>query len=174
MEQMRPRPDEALILAAQAGDRRAFGLLFERYARMVHGVCLAHAAAHEVDDLVQEVFLIALEKLVTLRNGEALGSWLAQIARHRSADLYRRRAPTQALSEDTGRMDPDRVAALEALAAIRKLPDAYRETLTLRLVEDLSGPEIAAQVGLTPESVRVNLHRGMQLLRQMLGWEPES
>ena len=39
----------------------------------------------------------------------------------------------------------------------------------LRLVEGMSGPEIAAQVGLTPESVRVNLFRGMKLLRERLG-----
>jgi RNA polymerase sigma-70 factor (ECF subfamily) len=55
-----------------------------------------------------------------------------------------------------------------ALSVIRSLPDAYRETLTMRLAEGLSGPEIAALTGLTPESVRVNLHRGMKLLRERL------
>ena len=65
---------------------------------------------------------------------------------------------------------PDLVAeAQRALAAIRALPEAYRETLVLRLVEGLSGPEIAAVTGLTPESVRVNLHRGFRLLRERLG-----
>ena len=57
----------------------------------------------------------------------------------------------------------------EALRAIRQLPEAYRETLILRLVEGLSGPEIANLTGLTPSSVRVNLHRGMTQLRQVLG-----
>jgi RNA polymerase sigma-70 factor, ECF subfamily len=60
-------------------------------------------------------------------------------------------------------------AANEALAAIRRLPEAYRETLVLRLVQGLTGPEIAVVTGLTPDSVRVNLHRGMQLLRDALG-----
>ena len=55
------------------------------------------------------------------------------------------------------------------LAAIRRLPEAYRETLVLRLVEGMTGPEIAERTGLTPGSVRVNLHRGMQLLREALG-----
>lgn len=45
---------------------------------------------------------------------------------------------------------------------------AYRETLTLRLVEGMTGPEIAVLTGLTEGSVRVNLHRGMQLLRESL------
>ena len=58
--------------------------------------------------------------------------------------------------------------ARQALAAIQTLPEAYRETLVLRLVQGLSGPEIAAVTGLTPESVRVNLHRGFTLLREAL------
>ena len=54
------------------------------------------------------------------------------------------------------------------LALIRTLPEAYRETLVLRLSEGLTGPEIAQRTGLTPASVRVNLHRGMKLLREKL------
>ena len=58
--------------------------------------------------------------------------------------------------------------AHRALAAIRALPEAYRDTLMLRLVEGMTGPEIAWRTGLTPESVRVNLCRGMKLLRHAL------
>ena len=61
--------------------------------------------------------------------------------------------------------DPEAFAVLDS---IRSLPDAYRETLVLRLVEGLTGPEIAHQTGLTPDSVRVNLHRGMKMLREKL------
>ena len=60
------------------------------------------------------------------------------------------------------------------LAAIRRLPEAYREPLILRLVEGMTGPEIAVRTGLTPGSVRVNLHRGMQMLRAQLGREEAS
>ena len=61
-----------------------------------------------------------------------------------------------------------RTEALAVLDIIGTLPDAYRETLVLRLVEGLTGPEIAERTGLTPASVRVNLHRGMKLLREKL------
>jgi RNA polymerase sigma-70 factor (ECF subfamily) len=61
-----------------------------------------------------------------------------------------------------------RTEALAILDIIRSLPEAYRETLIMRLVEGLTGPEIAERTGLTPASVRVNLHRGMKLLREKL------
>ena len=67
-----------------------------------------------------------------------------------------------------------RAKAEEILAIIRTLPDAYRETLVLRLVEGMTGPEIAARTGLTAASVRVNLHRGMKLLRTKLGFKEGS
>ena len=54
---------------------------------------------------------------------------------------------------------------------VRKLPEAYRETLLMRLVEGMTGAEIADRAGLTEGSVRVNLHRGMALLREKLGWK---
>ena len=61
------------------------------------------------------------------------------------------------------------VAARKLVDILRALPEAYRETLIMRLVEGMTGPEIAERTGLTPESVRVNLHRGMKLLRAELG-----
>ena len=60
------------------------------------------------------------------------------------------------------------------LDAIRKLPDAYRDTLLMRLVEGMSGAEIADRSGLSAGSVRVNLHRGMKLLREKLGWHADE
>jgi len=54
------------------------------------------------------------------------------------------------------------------MAVLRTLPETYRESLTLRLVEGMTGPEIAARLGLTHGSVRVNLHRGMRMLRERL------
>ena len=52
------------------------------------------------------------------------------------------------------------------------LSETYRETLILRLVEGMTGPEIAARTGMTHGSVRVNLHRGMEQLRAKLSASP--
>ena len=66
-----------------------------------------------------------------------------------------------------------RAEGSELLAVLRGLPETYREALVLRLVEGLSGPEIATATGLSPTSVRTHLARGRQLLREALqrkGW----
>lgn len=158
-----------LVRAAQAGDRRAFGQLYERYGRVVHAILLARLPPGEVDDVVQEVFLTALDQLGRLRDPGAFGSWLAVIARNRAADRHRRRPDHVELAEDAAAAGPVGAEALSVMAALRTLPEAYRETLVLRLVEGMTGPEIATRTGLTHASVRVNLHRGMKLLRERLG-----
>jgi RNA polymerase sigma-70 factor (ECF subfamily) len=139
---------------------------------MVHGILLSRVPRREADDLVQDVFLTALRKLHTLRDGATFGPWLAIITRNRATDFLRRARPVGPLPDGLeGRPAGSLAEADEILAVIRTLPEAYRETLAMRLVEQLTGPEIAERTGLTPASVRVNLHRGMKQLRQRLGLE---
>ena len=180
--------DAMLVSDARTGDRVAFGRLYDRYARMVHGVLLARVPVGEVDDLVQDVFLLALRRLSTLRETGRFGAWLAVIARNLANDYHRRSVPEDQLAPQGQRTDDtnerkiehgnisgdDQSPAVAILDAIRALPDAYRETLILRLVEGMTGPEIAARTGLTHGSVRVNLHRGMQQLRAKLSPNPSK
>ena len=167
--------DTQLVEAARRGDRSAFGQLYDRYARMVHGILLGRVPWNEVDDLVQDVFLLALPRLSSLRDSKRFGAWLAAIARNRANDYHRQSVNEVELTEDSSNAEdwqktrgaPD-VEAVAILGIVRSLPETYRETLLLRLVEGMTGPEIAARTGLTPGSVRVNLHRGMQQLREKL------
>ena len=163
--------DAVLVRRAQSGEEVAFTSLYDRYARFIHGVLLARVEAGEVEDLVQDVFLTAWKNLKALRDPAAFGGWLSMIARNRAADLHRRDVQSVALPLDLpapgSASAPSEAHAV--LDVIRSLPAAYRETLVLRLVEGMSGSEIAERTGLKPESVRVNLHRGMELLRQKLG-----
>lgn len=159
-----------LVKAVLAGDREGFGRLYDLYAPLVHGILLARVPRMEVDDLVQDIFLHAFNKLHTLRNGAAFGPWIAMIARNRAVDFHRRSRETVEMTDEFRGSDEQESKAAEILELIRSLPEAYRETLVLRLVEGMTGPEIAARTGLTAASVRVNLHRGMKLLREKLGF----
>jgi RNA polymerase sigma-70 factor, ECF subfamily len=169
--------DEALVRAAQRGDRSAFGALYQRYVRMVHGILLTRVPRAAAEDLAQDVFLQALPRLGSLRDTARFGSWLAVIARNRANDYHRQRGSTANFADEF--CEHSSASAMPAthgteyglslLEAIRSLPETYREPLILRFVEGMTGPEIAIRTGMKHGSVRVNLHRGMQLLREKIG-----
>src|ERR1700733_8021361 len=126
--------DRDLVRMARAGDRGAYGELYRRYAPMVHGILLARVSPDFADDLLQEVFLKAMTELARLREDGHFGGWIAVIARNRAADHYRQMREIQfseeiatsvAATEEPG----TQAEARFVLAAIRSLPDAYRDTL---------------------------------------------
>jgi RNA polymerase sigma-70 factor (ECF subfamily) len=186
---LKAMPDAAaeLVARARGGDRSAFGALYELHAPWVHAVLLGLVSPGEAQDLVQDVFVAALGRLEQLQDGARFGPWIAAIARNRGRDALRARGRAGSLMDrgdggdmgDAGagepaapeRGDGEDAEAQRALDAIRELPEAYRETLLMRLVEGLKGPEIARRTGLTHGSVRVNLCRGMKLLRARLAGE---
>ena len=165
----RVKAEARLVERVCAGDEEAFNEIYKIFAPLVHGIVLARVPRDEAADIVQEVFMAAHKNMHTLRDKNAFGAWLAMIARNRATEFYRQAKPTEELSKEMRGKDNQQTEANEILAAIRALPETYRETLVLRLVEGMTGQEIAERTGLTPESVRVNLHRGMKILRQKLG-----
>src|SRR5262249_55472931 len=80
--------DVALVRASQQGDAEAFGCLYQRYARMVHGILLSRVHAPDIEDLVQDVFVRALPRLRALREADRFGGWLAAIARNLATDFH--------------------------------------------------------------------------------------
>ena len=169
--------DAVLLLAARRGDARAFTALYGRHAPLVHALALGFVARDRAEDVVQEVFVQAWRKLGELRELERFRAWIASIARNRARSARRgdeRRGkregapvPVEGLADPRG-MESGlaRLEQEELLAELRSLPEAYRETIALRYVEGLSTEEIAAVTELTPGSVRVNLCRGLKLLRE--------
>ena len=158
-----------LVLAAQSGDAKAFESLHRLFGRMVHGLLLSRMSRADAEDLVQDVFLQAWQKLPALREPKAFGSWLARLTRNCRSDFYRSKKSSSPLPESLeSQVNPD-IEAREILDIIRSLPETDCEILILRLVEGFSGPEIAEKTGRTPGSTRVQLHRSMTLLRSRLG-----
>lgn len=157
-----------VVTAAQAGDRAAFAELYRRFHRAVHGVVLVRTAFGDAADLVQDVFAIALERLPELSEPAAFASWILTIARHRAIDHARVARPSDELVDVAAPIARSAELA-QVVAVLRELPDAYREPMIMRLVEGMTGAEIAEQTGLSAVNVRVTLHRGMKLLRERLG-----
>ena len=135
--------------------------------------------AARAEDLVQTVFLQAIEGAEAFVDGRRVMPWLNAILAHRAADVARResrRATTNDGGEDRADgegLDPASVAAAQELAeragdAIDALRDPYRQVLVLRLIHGLEPIEIAHALGRPPGTVRMQLARGLERLRQRL------
>lgn len=165
-------PWKAWVAQARSGDRDAFAALHGHFAGLVHAIVIARVPPDDAADLTQDVFITMMQKLGTLDDDQAFPAWLMQLARHRAARHHRDAPRHEPLPDEPQATAPDRSGwpdGRKVIAALQKLPEAYAETLAMRLIEGLSGPEIAERTGLSPGSVRVNLHRGMAKLREALG-----
>lgn len=158
------------LRAARGGAQPAFERLYRRFAPMVHGILLGRFRPALADELTQECFTTAFARLDQLREDHKFGGWIAAMARRmQTSEGVQAEAIELPIDLASSATTPDDNAeATRMLRTIAALPEAYRETLMMRLVEGLSGAEIATLSGLTPESVRVNLHRGMEKLRAAL------
>jgi RNA polymerase sigma-70 factor (ECF subfamily) len=136
------------------------------------------------EDLTGDVFKSAIEGLPGFRGPvQALGGWLFRIAHHDLSDYRRRQArnrvqPLDDLLDEAvlagGAVDPeelalDRVEGDRVLAALRQLSPDQREVLLLRLVADLTAPEVAGILNKSTEAVRALQHRGLASLARVLG-----
>ena len=158
--------------AAGAG-RAAFDAFYLQHVQLVNRWAARLAGPElEVEDVVQEVFLIAHRRLDSFRGAAKLSTWLfgitQNVVRHRRRKERLRRWLLGAAS-DVSRLEPPRLTPVEELERreatktvyrlLDALPDKYREVFILFEIEGLSGAEIAALAGLNITTVRVRLHR---------------
>jgi RNA polymerase sigma factor (sigma-70 family) len=170
-------PDTDDVRAAAAGDRLAFQRLYRLHLDRVYGAVfrLAGYDHARAEDLTQEAFVRAWQKLAGFRGESAFGTWLYRLAvnvalmdiRSRGAD------PVSMMDEDD---IPDRgetpfcAAEREELErAIAKLPPRARAVLVLHDVEGWRHEEIAGELGMAVGSSKAQLHRARGLLRKVLG-----
>ncbi len=159
---------------ARRGSQRAFAALYRRFSPLVHAIQLSRFPPAIADELTQECFANAFMRLDQLQDDAKFGGWIAAIARRMRPVTGVATTTDRNLDDfnNDGAKPEDAAEAARIFRAIAGLPEAYRETLMLRLAEGMSGQEIAVLTGLTPQSVRVNLHRGMAKLRDALGLMP--
>jgi len=171
--------DEALVALA-LGDRQAFGLLYDRYVGPVFRYCLGRLGDREAaEDATSLVFARALAALPSHR-GPSVRSWFFAIA-HNVVLKARRDAPAgRPLDAAIDAADPapgpdDLAAAAERRhsvgRAVAQLPEEQRRVVELRLA-GLTGPEVAAALGRSHDSVRTTQRRALARLRVLLGVVP--
>lgn len=169
--------DMLLVRRAQAGDCRAFEQLYRLYVNRVYGLCLRMTGQHSLaEELAQEAFIRAWEKLDSFRGESAFFSWLYRLTFNVVLGDKRSRARRESRvveTEDLGALpnpaqghSPGLRADLEA--AIASLPPGAREVFILHDIEGYKHEEIAEIAGIAPGTSKAHLHRARRLLREQL------
>ncbi len=148
-------------------------VLVRKYASLVLGFCLAHTKnTHDAEDAMQDVFLKALIKLDSLRNCDRVRSWLLQIARRVCIDRYRTAFRSKIIQEDKAASSERNVEETRRLhGAIYKLPEKYRETISLYYLEGRKSNSVAESLGISEMAVRRRLVRARLMLHDLLSEE---
>jgi RNA polymerase sigma-70 factor (ECF subfamily) len=170
--------DAALVVRVRRGDDRAMGTLLERYLRPSRAVALAVTGNEaDADDVCQDAFVAAVERIDDCRDPSRFGGWLLQIVRNRARNAMRDRfvARTTPLDSNTPAAGSSPAAEAERsdlrsrlLSALAELGEQQREILLLHDLEGWKHAEIAQRLGLSAGTVRWHLHHARRRLRVIL------
>lgn len=173
--------DEDLVLASLGGDREAFGQIVERYQRLL--CSLAYSAVgnlSESEDIAQEAFITAWQKMADLKDPTKLRPWLCGIVRFKASRSRRKdaREPVSgaddldALNEHTGddlTVQDNTIHAEEQAIlwhALEQIPEKYREPLVLYYREHQSIEHVAVELDMKEDAVKQRLSRGRKMLKE--------
>ncbi len=171
--------DATLVARLRRGDRAAAGALAERYLRACRAVALAVTGeAADAEDVCQDAFVAAIERIDDCRRPDRFGAWLLQIVRNCARDHLRARGggrtvPVEEAGLEAAGASPA-VAAERAdarrrlLVALAELPEERREVLLLHDLEGWTHREIAVRLELPEGTVRSHLHHARRRMRALL------
>ena len=182
---MKDRSDADLVRRALEGDGRSFGELVSRYQRPAYSVALAVTGKHQdAEDVAQEAFIVALERLEDCRDPERFAGWFLTTVRNRARNLIRReklrsvaQIPPGTPSGERGPAGRTELAALrERLnGALERVTEIQREIVLLHDLEGWKHNEIADRLGIPSGTVRSHLHFARKALRQELSdWKDQE
>ncbi|MCA9927874.1 MAG: RNA polymerase sigma factor [Anaerolineales bacterium] len=169
--------DDAVLVKQAQQDMTRFTALYQRYVTRVYRYALGRVGNEaDAQDITSQTFIAALENIHKFRGNSQFSTWLLGIARHKVADLYRRR-PEEDL--ETAVSIPDTGNNTEALVTqqlqiaqvaekLRTLAPDRAEALSLRLFGGLEVPEIAHLMGKQEAAVRMLVFRGLRDLQARL------
>ena len=183
--------EEALLARLRNGDESAYEVMVRAFGgRMLAVATRILRNEEDARDAVQTAYLSAFRSLPTFEGGCRLSTWLHRIVVNAALMKLRRRRrkPEESIdhllptyledghhSQRFSQFDlpaDEQLERAEAHAAVRaciaQLPDRYRSILVMRDIEDMSTTDVAAMLGVTPNAVKIRLHRARQALTTLL------
>lgn len=170
-----------LIDRCRAGDSKAQFEIYRLYYKAMYNTSLRIVGdEQEAEDIMQESFFKAFDKILTYKNEVSFGAWLKRIVVNSSIDAVKKRRLifTQIEEAYTVKDEPtnDQVYSDESIQALKdaieKLPEGYKLVLTLNLIEEYDHDEIANMLGITASTSRSQLARAKQKLTEMIRNKP--
>jgi RNA polymerase sigma-70 factor, ECF subfamily len=177
VEEPRFLQEKALITRAQSGDLNAFEELYRANLGLIYALCMRMAGrAALAEELTQDVFVRAWEKLPSFRGESAFSTWLTRLAvnvvlgdrRQRGRREKRETHPEDMEAVGGSTRGPDPTAGLDIARAIALLPLGARAVFILHDVHGFEHAEIAAMTGSAVGTSKAQLHRARRLLRERL------
>lgn len=174
--------DRDLILRARRGDPEAFGELVRAHQAGVFNVCYRMMGERrEAEDMAQEAFIRAYERINTFDAERPFGPWMRRVAANVCLNQLAAHKPEHAELDEERDADPAPLPesgrevqeeAERVRNALRKLPPHYRAVVELRHYQDLSYDEIAAELKIPLSDVKSHLFRARKILAESLSREP--
>lgn len=173
LQQPAARSDSELVMAALNGERDAFAGLYQRHAGWMRPLLWRLSGGDQglAEDLLQDSFVQAWQRLEQLREPERFGGWLKQLAINLALTDRRRlkiAGTADGLAEMPDVEPPWPATDLDLERAIAKLPTRARDVLVLFCLEGFSHQEIAATLNVEVGTSKAQLHRARELLKDTL------
>lgn len=170
-----PEQDRFDAALAAKGDAVAFERLYRRHIARIYSLCGRMLNPELADDVTQDVFVRAWQKLHLFRGESAFGTWLHRLAinvvlakRSDAAKQRNRFTEADAVMEKTASRPYASDTRMDFEAALAKLPDGAREVFVLHDIEGYKHEEIATLLGVTAGTSKSQLHRARMVLRQAM------
>ena len=170
--------ESSLIASCLKGNRQAQHALYHKYCDAMYNTCYRMlGSAAEAEDALQEAFIDVFSKLDSFREESSLGAWIKRIVINHCLNVFKkRRLHVEELNEKFTDVPEEEVADDEDVVyevkrvkdAIMKLPDGYRQVLTLYLIEGYDHSEIASIMGIQETGSKSQYSRARAKLREML------
>ncbi len=167
--------DSQLVKHALQGDKNAFATLVRKYEKPIYNFAYRMIGdAEEAKDTTQEVFIKVWSSLKSFKPEYKFSSWLYAIATNNCIDRLKKRKPPQPLDhelESTEHIEKNfeqKEVQQEVQSALLNLQPKYRAVLILKYLKDFSIAEIGKTMNLPVNTVKVRLHRGRKLLRDVV------
>jgi len=179
-----PSPDDQLVARILGGEKVLYAVLLRRYnQRLFRAVRSIVRNDHDAEDVVQQAYVVAYDKLANFRGEASFGTWLTRIAVNEALGRLRkankRGAHLELVENESGatmekaERDPEQETQRREMARVLEkniddLPEKLRIVFVMRDVQELNTAEAAECLDLSEEAVRVRLHRARSLMRERL------